>query len=63
MAELRIPRLAFSWKARLMQLVILTSIDIALFKPYDVSDIYVYTQDNPPTLLYEVHAAMGMVSK
>ena len=46
-----------------MQLVILTSIDIALFKPYDVSDIYVYTQDNPPTLLYEVHAAMGMVSK
>ncbi|KAF8527547.1 hypothetical protein BU17DRAFT_73948 [Hysterangium stoloniferum] len=38
MAELRIPRLAFGWKARLMQLLTLALIDVALFKPYDVMD-------------------------
>ena len=36
MAELRIPRLNFNWKARLMQIFILSVINVALFKPYEV---------------------------
>ncbi|KAF8585137.1 hypothetical protein K439DRAFT_1632955 [Ramaria rubella] len=35
MAELRIPRLAFSWKARTIQIVVLSLLNVVLFKPYD----------------------------
>ncbi|KAF8514743.1 hypothetical protein JB92DRAFT_3082946 [Gautieria morchelliformis] len=37
MAELRIPRLTFSWKARLMQIFVFGLFNVTLFKPYDVS--------------------------
>jgi nucleoporin POM152 len=36
MAELRIPRLAFNWKARVVQILLLSLIDVVLFKPYEV---------------------------
>lgn len=39
-AELRIPRLAFGWKAKLTQIILLSTIDIILFKQYDVSSFF-----------------------
>ncbi|KIJ53452.1 hypothetical protein M422DRAFT_241697 [Sphaerobolus stellatus SS14] len=37
MAELRIPRLHFNWKARVVQVFILSVVNVVLFKPYEFS--------------------------